>query len=356
MNTLEKNNWQPFQLGGEKGIFIISKGNRLTKSNMQLGDKPFIGASAKNNGITAWVGNEIGEVSGGKISVAYNGSVGSSFWQPRNFLASDDVNYCAPNVVAFPNFILSENVALFLCTIIRKIGENFSYEDKWTKEDMEKATIYLPADTNGIPDWKKMSDYIATLRTRCRALLPAMRAVPTSPTLQTTEWKAFPIVELFNIILACGDNQEKNLPEGDVPLVSAGKTANGIVKLIEYGAEGTEIYPGGSLTVDMFGYAFYQPQPFYAVSHGRVMILTPKEPDILSPAVALFLATVLTRTFAPKSSYDSLCTKKILEDSSIILPVDKHGTPNWNYMQEYMEQIGKKQAQKLEAMQAATVA
>lgn len=47
--------------------------------------------------------------------------------------------------------------------------------------------------------------------------------------LNIENWKRFKISQLFDCIQSKGDNQAKDLETGDIPLVSAGKTRNGIV-------------------------------------------------------------------------------------------------------------------------------
>ena len=73
---------------------------------MISGTTPFIGSTDSKNGVTALVGQEpIHE--GNTISVAYNGSVVETFYQPVPFWATDDVN------VLYPKFKMSPEIALF---------------------------------------------------------------------------------------------------------------------------------------------------------------------------------------------------------------------------------------------------
>ena len=69
---LNTSDWKEFLLSD---IFDIRKGKRLTKENQTMGDTPFIGATAKNNGITSYIGQEYLH-EGNTISLTYNGSVG----------------------------------------------------------------------------------------------------------------------------------------------------------------------------------------------------------------------------------------------------------------------------------------
>lgn len=101
---LDTSKWKPFVLSD---LFEIKKGKRLTKEDQIPGDTVFIGATALNNGITAYIGQEALH-EGNTISLTYNGSVGEAFYQREPFWASDDVN-----VLYAKNFVLNEKLAMF---------------------------------------------------------------------------------------------------------------------------------------------------------------------------------------------------------------------------------------------------
>ena len=151
--------WKEFPL---EDLFDIRKGKRLTKADMKVGNIKYIGATAFNNGITAKIGNDENLHPANTITVCYNGSVGEAFYQTETFWATDDVN------VLYPKFNLTQCTALFLTTLIHKIGKRFGYTNKWTKEIMGKTQILLPATPFGAPDWQFMDSYIKSLSySRC---------------------------------------------------------------------------------------------------------------------------------------------------------------------------------------------
>ncbi|AHV97075.1 restriction endonuclease subunit S [Paenibacillus sabinae] len=150
---LDKANWQWFEL---QDLFEIKKGKRLTKANMLEGETPFIGSIDKNNGVSRFVGQEaIHE--GNTITVNYNGSVAESFYQPKPFWASDDVN------VLYPKFTLTQHIAMFIITLIREEKYRYNYGRKWHMERMRTSKIKLPIDANGNPDFTLMDNYIKSL-------------------------------------------------------------------------------------------------------------------------------------------------------------------------------------------------
>lgn len=149
------------------------------------------------------------------------------------------------------------------------------------------------------------------------------------------EWKKHDIINLFELSLSRGDNQAKKLKEGKIPLVSSGKNNNGICKYIKEGDGVGELFDSNTITIDMFGKTFYQPNPYYAVSHGRVNILLPKFK--LTPNIALFLVAVFDAHFCKKYSFSGMCNQKELTKEYVFLPSVNDTQPDWAYMEHYIK-------------------
>lgn len=149
--TLDISSWKLFQLSE---LFNVQKGKRLTKADMKDGKIRFIGASAINNGITAYISNDEHLHPQNTITLSYNGSIGEAFYQDEMFWASDDVN------VLYPKFEMNREMAFFIIPLLKTAGKRYAFIDKWKKEDMEKSKIPLPVDKDGNPDYKYMENYI----------------------------------------------------------------------------------------------------------------------------------------------------------------------------------------------------
>ena len=141
---------------------------------------------------------------------------------------------------------------------------------------------------------------------------------------------------MFYIKLSEGDNKANLLQEGDIPLVSSGSYNNGIVKYIKEGDGISKMFKGNVITVDMFGKAFYQKRPFYAVSHGRINILEPK--FVNNIFIGHFIASVLDNTLRHKYDFKTMCNQTQLQNEKIMLPAQS-GEPDWNLMEQYMRQV-----------------
>jgi hypothetical protein len=145
--------WHEFQL---QDLFEVKKGRRVTKADRSHGATRFIGASDKNNGITD-LADLVPIFPSGTLTVAYNGSVGSTFFQNQDYFACDDVN------VLVPKYPMSRWIQLFIATIIKHSRYRFTYGYKWTLVRMKATLVRLPVDADGKPDWGYMESYMKGL-------------------------------------------------------------------------------------------------------------------------------------------------------------------------------------------------
>lgn len=149
---LSDRKWLPFKLGD---VCTIEKGVRLTKANMIPGNRPFVGATSSNNGITNWVSNKNGSLDRNVLGVNYNGSVGYAFYHPYECIFTDDVKR-----LHLKNYKDGRCVLQFLAVAIAQQAKNHDYGYKFNGERMERQNIMLPIDANGKPDYAFMEAYI----------------------------------------------------------------------------------------------------------------------------------------------------------------------------------------------------
>lgn len=167
--------------------------------------------------------------------------------------------------------------------------------------------------------------------------------------VDTSRWGEFVVGELFDVQLSDGDNKPKKLPKGTIPLVSAGNTNNGIVGSFK---SDTIIFPAHSITIDMFGQAFYQPEEFQAVSHGRVNILIPNFKN--NENIGRFIVTILNAQ-CQKYSFTEMLTSKKIKAEVIPLPLKPSADPSnynqtdidWDFMVNFMQVIEEKAHKRL---------
>lgn len=161
-HRIDTDAWSAFTLNE---LFEVVKGSRLTSLERTPGQIPYVGASSLNNGITEYVSNDENLHRSGILTVCYNGPVGTTFYQPDTFWASDDVN------VLYPRFEMSVEIALFMIPIIKHLGSSYAYIDKWKIEDMRASSLLLPVTDAGAPDWSSIEETMRlVMRQREQAL------------------------------------------------------------------------------------------------------------------------------------------------------------------------------------------
>lgn len=167
--------------------------------------------------------------------------------------------------------------------------------------------------------------------------------------IDTSGWKEFRIGDLFEACLSKDDIQPKDFVEGEIPLVSSGKENNGIIAFVE--DKKARLWEANTLTIDMFGKVFYQENPYFAVSHGRVNILLPK--ISMTKECLQFMGCAIEKVTLQKYAFNEMCTgTKVLKDN-IKLLATPDGAPDWAYMESYMANIETKVAESLTLLQAA---
>ena len=155
-NYLLKNtdNWREFTLDE---LFHISVSKDKNLFDSENGTVPYIASSSDNNGVTGLVGSEPSQKAN-TLTIARNGSVGATFYQPKDYCASpDDIR------ILTPKFNMNAYIGLFLRTIIEQEKFKYGYGRKLGTARIKKVIIKLPITSKGLPDWAYMEDYINSL-------------------------------------------------------------------------------------------------------------------------------------------------------------------------------------------------
>ena len=335
MSKMDMTFWEPFTL---ESLFDIVKGTRLTKNDMKEGDINYIGASAFNNGITYKIGNNEHVHPAGLLTVCYNGSIGTTFYQPEPFWATDDVN------VLYPKFEMTPYIGMFIAPLIRRVGLNYAYTDKWQIEDMKKSHIYLPIDKNDKPDWAYMDAYMRKIDNRAKKNLDCLQSAITPPRISNkitvSSWKKFAIKDMFeanntgNILIR--DIEDGS---GSTPYVTASGVNNGVAAMIN--ASRYELIKGNCILVGGKTFTLtYQKEDFVSNdSHNFEMHLKNIEGNCY---IYLYLIAVLRATLGNRYFWGDAVTKDKIMADEILLPCDESKQPNWDYMEAYMETIHNK--------------
>ena len=152
---LDKVEWKTFRF--TEVFQDIQRGKRLTKANQTDGSKPYISSTSENNGVDAFIGNETGvRKFEDVLTLANSGSVGSTFYQQFEFVASD-------HVTALKSENADKYAYLFLSTVVKRLEEKYSFNREINDTRIKREKIILPADKEGNPNFQYMSDFVKKL-------------------------------------------------------------------------------------------------------------------------------------------------------------------------------------------------
>lgn len=131
----------------------IQRGKRLKNADHVPGVIPYVSSTANNNGVDDYVEATAGTRSFSNcISLANSGSVGTAFYEPFEFVASD-------HVTSLKREGTSKFVYLFLATTIERQGSNFNFNREINDARIKKMQVMLPVTDEDKPDYEYMEQY-----------------------------------------------------------------------------------------------------------------------------------------------------------------------------------------------------
>ena len=342
--------WEGFDL---IDIFDIKDGYYNKKPPLDKdGTIPFLGATQNNNGVTAFYRKEtienwdkVGNLSskdvhlrffpGNCLAVTNNGSVGHIYYQLQMFTCSHDIT-----PLYLKNFVLTKELAHFLIPLLQKSGESFEYGKKWRPKRMRKSKLMLPIDFQGQPNWQFMEDYIKQeQKQQAQKIIDyyerkLVELAGDVVGLDKVEWKTFRFTEVFQEIQRGKRLTKANQTDGPKPYISSTSENNGVDAFIgnEIGVRKFEdvltIANSGSV-----GSTFYQQFEFVASDH-----VTALKSENADKYAYLFLSTVVKR-LEEKYSFNREINDTRIKREKVILPADKEGNPNFQYMSDFVKKL-----------------
>ena len=155
MNEVE---WGSFSISD---VFeSIRRGKRLKNGDHISGRMPYVSSSAVDNGVDDFVSNDVGvRIFERCMTIANSGSVGTCFYQPFAFVASD-------HVTSLSNPILGKYEYLFVSAIMSRLSEKYSFNHEISDDRMRRERIVLPCTGSCEPDWEYMRRHMMLIEAR----------------------------------------------------------------------------------------------------------------------------------------------------------------------------------------------
>lgn len=306
--------WKENKLARLSDLFEIRYGTNLELNRLVITENgegiPFVGRSKENNGVTAWVEllENVEPIPKGMLSVALGGSVLETFYQNRPFYSGRDVGYLIPKKNLSP--VVLQYYAC--CIRANKFRYNYARQANRTIKD-----LIIPS-VGELPNW-----LIKIATGKIEAQVEALISGRSSAPIDTAKWGVFELQTLFDI--KKGERlTKKDMTSGDTPFIGATDSNNGVTAYIGQ----KPIHEGNTISVNYngsVGEAFYQPVPFWASDD--VNVLYPKFE--MTPELGIFLVTIIRHEGKTKFSYVRKWKIDRMATTTIKLPTNKTGNPDW---------------------------
>jgi hypothetical protein len=302
-----------------KTYFDIEYGQREYHSKRDLKENkngtPLISAKAKNQGIYGYYDIEPKYSNVISVPNTGTGTICHALYQGKLCCIDDNC------LVLIPKIKLALNEIFYFVLLIRKQRFRFMRGRQITDERL--GNLEIP---DKIPKWvyeKKV------LNTEIFSQPLEKKIV----SLKSRKWNFFRYDYLFDIQKGKRLVVSKNPTKGNCPYVSAVDKNNGISNYLDIEPN----HKGNLITVNYdgsVGEAFYQANPFWASD--SVNILYPLFE--LNPFIAMFLLAMIKKE-KYRFNYSRKWNWERMIETSIFLPVDSNGKPDWEFMQTYVKTL-----------------
>jgi type I restriction-modification system DNA methylase subunit len=174
----------------------------------------------------------------------------------------------------------------------------------------------------------------------------------TAPALNVGGWQNFRYDQVFTIKKGFYNKKPEPAPSGDIVFIGATDSNNGVtsrhllddIELTSKTGDGNnaplseKLYDGNCITVSnngSVGFAFYQPDRFTCSHDVNPLYLKNRA---LNKYIAMFLCVLIERE-RYRWAYGRKWRPVRMPRSIIRLPVTADGTPDWSFMEQYIEAL-----------------
>ncbi|MGL2490476.1 restriction endonuclease subunit S [Helicobacter pylori] len=177
---------------------------------------------------------------------------------------------------------------------------------------------------------------------------------PISSQLNAIKWGEFKLGDLFEASNGDFDIQKRHINHKGEFVITAGLSNNGVLGQSDIKAK---VFESHTITIDMFGCAFYRSFPYKMVTHARVFSLKPKFE--INHKIGLFLATLFF-DYPKKFGYENMCSWAKIKNDKVILPLKPTANTqtlegiDFDFMEKFIAELEQCRLAELDAYLKAT--
>lgn len=326
--------WSAFYI---RDYFEFIRGNQNNMAKCKAGYIPLISAKKVDNGYKDFIAPNNKSLFPKHILTLNNdgdGGVGIAYYQPVASALDTHVTALLPKIE------LSRHTLLFVARNITHQRDKFSHGYSLNNDRLRAQKILLPVNSDDLPDWQFMEDFIKQKEQKQIADLKdyyadkAVELMISTGSLKNTQWREFSFSDIFIEVKRGKRLTKGNQQSGETPYVSSTAANNGVDNFIG-NSKGIRTFEN-CLTLansGSVGSTFFHHYTFVASDHVTALIL--EKPN---KYIYLFLSGIIRR-LEEKYSFNREINDKRIQREKILLPVNSDGLPDWQFMEDFMKQI-----------------
>ncbi|WP_305869725.1 restriction endonuclease subunit S [Helicobacter pylori] len=177
---------------------------------------------------------------------------------------------------------------------------------------------------------------------------------PLSSQLNAIKWGEFRLGDLFEASNGDFDIQKRHINHKGEFVITAGLSNSGVLGQSDIKAK---VFESHTITIDMFGCAFYRSFAYKMVTHARVFSLKPKFE--INHKIGLFLSTLFFG-YPKKFGYENMCSWAKIKNDKVILPLKPTAKTqtlediDFNFMEKFIAELEQCRLAELQAYLKAT--
>ncbi|QQW74114.1 restriction endonuclease subunit S [Helicobacter pylori] len=177
---------------------------------------------------------------------------------------------------------------------------------------------------------------------------------PISSQLNAIKWGEFRLGDLFEASNGDFDIQKRHINHKGEFVITAGLSNNGVLGQSDIKAK---VFESHTITIDMFGCAFYRSFAYKMVTHARVFSLKPKFE--INHKIGLFLSTLFFG-YPKKFGYENMCSWVKIKNDKVILPLKPTANAqtlediDFTFMEKFIAELEQCRLAELQAYLKAT--
>ena len=359
-------------------LFVISNSKGVNANQVKFGGSyPYVTRTEKDNGIAGYIYADNLDKINPANTISFGQDTWTLFYQSEPYFTGNRVKILK---LKDENFKLTEEVALYLITAMKKVLVGLTWGTSKNEVNFENRTICLPVTSSGEIDWQYMQERIAELeQERIAELEHYLVASGLNDYELTEEDKSILATELFNSDDATELPSENGCRKearkfkisdvfdlckgkrliksehiyGNTPFIGSTDSNNGVTGYI--GQE--PIFSGNAITISYngsVGQVFYQENDFWASDDINVLYL---KNHVLNALLYGYLSGALKKA-GSKFSYSYKWNLKRMKETLITLPIQTNADhtpiidpenkyhpegyiPDWSFMEKYIRAVEK---------------